>query len=460
MGGRRETFGARREKRFLLADTQTISRRFEMTMTRRGFMRAAGAATGAMAAFPTIIPASVLGQEAPSKVLTVACVGVGGMGMSHVAQMVDRKTVRIVAVADVDAYHQKRAAKVINAKYGNADCRTVGDFREVTRAADVDLITVATPDHWHALTALDAIRHGKDVFVEKPLTLTVREGQVLVEELRKHKRIGQTGTMQRSSEGFHRAAELIRNGHLGKIGRIEVLIPANNRYVGATWKPEPVPEGLDYDFWLGPAPYAPYTSQRTHYQFRYNLDYAGGQTTNWGAHYLDIAQWALGMDDSGPVAVEGNGVFPSSGLFTAPTRVDVRYTYANGVTMRTRTRTDGVYDGNIIFYGDKGMLDVSRSKLKSDPAGILKEEIGAGEVRLYKSRDHFGNWIECVKSRALPVSDLAIGHKTTNICDIGNIAMQVQRKLVWDPAKERFADDVMANRMLARPMRGPWSLAG
>lgn len=430
-----------------------------MKMTRRGFMKATGAA-GALAAFPTIIPASVLGQGAPSKVLTVACVGVGGMGLSHIAQMLKLDAVRIVAVADVDSYHQKRAAKVVDEKYGAKGCRTVGDFREVTRAKDVDLITVATPDHWHALPALDAIRNGKDVFVEKPLTLTVREGQVLVEELRKHKRIGQTGTMQRSSEGFHRAAELIRNGRLGKVERIEVLIPANNRYVGATWKPERVPEGLDYDFWLGPAPYAPYTSQRTHYQFRYNLDYAGGQTTNWGAHYLDIAQWALGTDDAGPVAVEGHGVFPGSGLFTSPTRVDVRYTYANGVTMRMRTRTDGVYDGNIIFYGDKGVLDVSRSKLKSNPEGILKEEIGPGEVHLYKSRDHFGNWVECVKSRELPVSDLAIGHKTTNICNIGNIAMQVQRKLAWDPVKERFADDAMANRMLARPMRGPWSLVG
>ena len=430
-----------------------------MNVTRRGFMKTAGVAAGAMTAFPTIIPSTVLGQNAPSKVLTVACVGVGGMGLSHITQMLDRETVRIVAVADVDAFHQKRAAQIINKKYGTQDCRMTGDFRELTRAKDVDLITVATPDNWHALTAIDAIRNGKDVFVEKPLTLTIREGQVLVETLRTHKRIGQTGTMQRSSEGFHRAAELIRNGRLGKIKHIDVLIPANNRYVGATWKPEAVPEGLDYDFWLGPAPYAPYTSQRTHYQFRYILDYAGGQTTNWGAHYLDIAQWALGMDDSGPVEVDGHGVYPSSGLFTAPTRVDVRYTYANGVTMRMRTRTDGVYDGNIIFYGEKGVLDVSRSKQKSNPESILKEKIGDSEVHLYKSRDHFGNWIECVKSREWPVSDLAIGHKTTNLCNIGNIVMQLQRKLTWDPVKECFAGDAMANRMLTRSMRGPWSLA-
>lgn len=429
-----------------------------MKMTRRGFMRQVGV-VGTLATFPTIIPAKVLGEQAPSKVLNVACVGVGGMGLSHISQLKGRKEVRIVAVADVDTFHQKRAAQQVNKNNGDKACRLYTDYREVTRATDVDLVTIATTDNWHALTAIDAIRQGKDVFVEKPLTLTVHEGQMLVAELHKHKRIGQTGTMQRSSKNFHHAAELIRNGRLGKISHIEVLIPANNRYVGATWTPEAVPEGLDYDFWLGPAPYAPYTSQRTHYQFRYILDYAGGQTTNWGAHYLDIAQWALGMDQSGPCEVEGHGVYPSSGLFTAPTRVDVRYTYERGVSMRMRTRTDGVYDGNIIFYGDKGSLNVSRSKLKSDPEGILEEKIGDNETRLYKSSDHFGNWIECVKSRSAPVSDLAIGHKTTNLCNIGNIAMQLQRKLAWDPIKECFTTDSMANRMLTRSMRGPWSLA-
>ena len=430
-----------------------------MKATRRDFIKSAGIATGAIAAFPTIIPSSVLGADAPSKVLNLACVGVGGMGGSHIKQLKGRDNVRIRAVADVDAVFAQNAANTINQQYGNKDCKVFGDFREVTRDKDIDLITVATPDHWHALPAIDAIRHGKDVYVEKPLTLTIREGQVLVSELRKHNRIGQTGTQQRSTEKFHFAAELIRNGRFGKIGHIDVLIPANNMFVGAEWKPEPVPAGLDYDFWLGPAPYAPYTSQRTHYQFRYILDVAGGQTTNWGAHYLDIAQWALGMDESGPVEVDGHGVFPTSGLFTAPTRVDVRYKYANGVTMRMRTRTDGVYDGNIIFYGDKGTLNVSRRKLVADPAALLNEKIGDGEIRLYNSRDHFGNWIECCQTRQKPVSDLAIGHKTTNLCNIGNIVMLLQRKLKWDPVNEVFDGDQMANRMLQRSMRGPWSLA-
>ncbi len=430
-----------------------------MKATRRDFVRSTGIVASALASFPSIIPARVLGDTAPSKVLNVACVGVGGMGTSHINQLKERDTVRIRAVADVDAVFARTAADVVDRQYGSSDCKVYGDFREVTRHKDIDLITVATPDHWHALPAIDAIRHGKDVFVEKPLTLTVREGQALVSELRRHNRIGQTGTQQRSSEKFHYAAELIRNGRLGRIEHIDVLIPANNMFAGATWKPEPVPAGLDYDFWLGPAPYAPYTAQRTHYQFRFILDTAGGQTTNWGAHYLDIAQWALGTDESGPVEVDGHGVFPTSGLFTAPTRVDLRYLYASGVTMRMRTRTDGVFDGNIIFRGSKGTLNVSRSRLQSDPASILKEKIGDDEIRLYDSRDHFGNWIDCCKTRKPPVSDLAIGHKTNNICNIGNIVMLLQRKLKWDPVNEVFEGDAMANRMLDRPMRGPWSLA-
>jgi predicted dehydrogenase len=346
----------------------------------------------------------------------------------------------------------------VNKAQGNKDCAMTGDFRELTRRDDIDAIVVSTPDNWHALTAIDAIRHGKDVYVEKPLTLTVREGQVLVSEMRKHKRVGQTGTQQRSDKSFRLAAEIIRNGLLGKLKRIEVLIPANNKFTGATWEPEAVPEGLDYDMWLGPAPWAPFHRQRTHYQFRFNLDYAGGQTTNWGAHYLDIAQWALGMDESGPVSVEGFGVFPQSGLFTTPTRVDFTVRYANGVPMRVRTRTDGVFDGNIVFHGEDRWLDVSRSKLRASDPAVLKTQFGADATRLVVSNSHMGNFLDSIRSRIPTVSDLSIGHKTTNICNIGNIAMLLKRKLDWDPIKEEFANDAQANRLLQRPMRGPWSL--
>lgn len=423
--------------------------------SRRHFLRAAAATAGALA-FPAIIPSRVLGAGAPGNIVTLGCVGVGGMGGAHVQKLLGslRDRVRIVAVCDVDKFHRERYAALINQVQGGNGCLVTGDFREVTRREGIDAVLVATPDHWHTIPALDAIRNGKDVYIEKPLTLTIQEGQVLVAELRKHNRVGQTGTMQRSDLRFQTAAEVIRSGALGEIERIEVLIPANNMYAGATWQPEPVPEGLDYDFWIGPAPWAPYTKQRTHYQFRYILDYAGGQTTNWGAHYIDIAQWALGMDESGPVAVEGFGEFPTSGLFTAPTRVEFTARYANGVPMRVRTRTDGVYDGNIVFRGKNGWLDVSRGKLKASDPGLVQDKGGPDSVV-----EHWKDFCDCIATRQRPRADLAIGHRTTTVCNLGNIAMQLRRPLKWDPATEQFQDDVQATRMLGRSMRGPWSLA-
>ncbi len=429
-------------------------------MNRRHFLKLS-ALTASAAAFPTIIPSRLLGADAPSKQITFGFVGVGGMGQANIGRVLGLRDqgARAVAVCDVDKFHREHAAKIINDSNGDNGCALYGDFRELTRRTDIDAVVVATPDHWHCLTALDAIRHGKDVFVEKPLTLTIREGQALVEELRKYERVGQTGTMQRSSHDFRLAAELIRNGRFGKIDRIEVLIPANNKYTGATWEMEPVPDGFDYDFWLGPAPWAPFTHQRTHYQFRFILDTGGGQTTNWGAHYIDIAQWALGMDDSGPTEIEGCGEFPTTGLFTAPTRVDFTARYSNGILMRVRTRTDGVFDGNIIFHGERGWLDVSRSRLKASNPYLLKEEFAPGETRLYRSNDHMGNFLDCIRSRKKPVSDLGSGHRTTTVCNLGNIAMLLHRKLQWDPVKEEFKDDMQANRMRERSMRGPWSLA-
>ncbi len=427
-------------------------------MNRRTFLRSTGMAAAASTFH--IVPSRVLGADAPSRQVTFGFVGTGGMGMANIDRVLKLRDqgARIVAVCDVDRFHAEKAARRVETVQGDRGIHICGDFRELTRSPRIDAIVISTPDHWHALPALDAIRHGKDVFVEKPLTHSIREGQLLVEELRKHQRVGQHGTMQRSDRKFQYAAEVILNGRLGKIERIEVLIPANNKHCGATWKPEPVPPGLDYDFWLGPAPWAPYTSQRTHYQFRFILDYAGGQTTNWGAHYIDIAQWALDMDESGPVEVVGCGEFPTTGLFTAPTRVDFTATYANSVRLRVRTRTDGVMDGNVRFYGERGWLDVSRSKLTASDPALLNIQFEPGERRVTPSTDHMGNFLECIRTRQRPVSDLAIGHRTTTVCNLGNIAMMLRRPLKWDPQHEVFIGDEQANRMLSRAYRAPWSL--
>lgn len=431
------------------------------TLNRRDFIKFSSLAAGAA----TILPSKLFGAEASGKPVTFGFVGTGNMGSSNIDRVLRLKQqgARITAVCDVDKFFRERSAAHINKIYGDTSCQLVsGDFRKLTRHPGIDAIVVSTPDHWHALIALDAIRHGKDVYCEKPLTHSIREGQTLVAALRQHNRIGQTGTMQRSDASFRYVADVIRNGALGKLDHIDILIPANNKYVGATWAPEPVPDGLDYDFWLGPAPFAPYTKQRTHYQFRYIMDYAGGQTTNWGAHYIDIAQWALGMDDSGPVAVDGFGEFPTTGLFTAPTRVAFSATYANGVRLSVRTRTDGIYDGSVKFFGEKGWMDVSRSKLKASDDALLtinggpkKEKIAGGDA---SGIAHMTNFLACIRSRERSVADFAIGHRTTTVCNLGNIVMQLRRPLKWDPVKEEFVGDQQANRMKERAYRAPWAL--
>lgn len=431
----------------------------QQNVSRRDFLKVSGAATAFVAAFPTIIPSSVLGQNAPSKQVTFGFVATGGMGNSNIDRVLKLKDkgARIVAVCDVDKPNRDRAAKRIEKFYGETGIRTANDFRELTRDKSIDAIVVSTPDHWHTIPAVDAIRNGKDVYVEKPLTHSIREGQVLVAELRKHNRVGQTGTMQRSDKDFRYVAKVIQAGALGKIDHIDVLIPANNKFIGANWQPEAVPEGLDYDMWIGPAPFAPYTKQRTHYQFRFIMDYAGGQTTNWGAHYIDIAQWATGMDASGPVAVEGFGEFPSTGLFTAPTRVDFTAIYASGIRLRVRTRTDGIIDGNVKFFGEKGWIDVSRTKLLASDDALLNIDGGPGKGG--DSGDaHMANLLDCIRSREKCVADLAIGHRTTTVCNLGNIVMQLRRPLKWDPVKEEFIGDQQANRLRERAYRGPWTL--
>jgi hypothetical protein len=264
------------------------------TLDRRAFLKKTGLAATAFA-LPTILPGGLFGQNAPSKKIGVGFIGVGNIAQGHMDTLLGFDDVRIVAVSDVDTAHRTAAENKINAGYGDRGCASYRDFREMLARPDIDAVWVCTPDHWHALAAIEAIRRGKDVYVEKPLTLTIREGRELVRAARWHQRVAQTGTQQRSSKRFHDTAEFIRSGGLGKLERIEVLIPANNKFCGATWTPEPVPAGLDWEMWLGPAPWSPFTRQGCHYNFRFNLDYAAGQVTNWGVHYIDIAQWALGM---------------------------------------------------------------------------------------------------------------------------------------------------------------------
>jgi Predicted dehydrogenases and related proteins len=429
------------------------------SMNRRDFLKKSALVGAVAAAGPLILPSRLRGQTAANDQVAVGIIGTGSIAKMHIDTLLGFYDVRIAAVCDVDRVRREAAAEKINAFYGNRDCRMYGDFRELAAQPDLDAVWVCTPDHWHALAAIEAIRNKKDVYVEKPLTLTIREGRELVNAARRHDRVVQTGTQQRSSKRFRDVAQFIRNGGLGGLERIEILIPANNKFTGATWVEEPVPGGLDWEMWLGPAPWRPFNRQACHYNFRFILDFAAGQVTNWGAHYIDIAQWALDADTGGPVEVVGHGEFPSSGLFSTATKVDFTCRYANGVELRCRTRYDGEFDGNVRFFGPRGWIDVSRSNTRASTPELLREvTAGGGAVKLAVSNNHHDNFIQCIRTRERPISDVEIGHRTTTVCNLGNIAMLLDRKLKWDAAREEFVDDVVANRMRDRTMRGPWGL--
>ena len=418
-------------------------------ISRRGFLRASAVTAGAAIGLPTMVPASVFGANPPSERITIGCIGVGNMGTSDLKAFKGNPGAQVVAVCEVDAQRLQEARKL--AQIDEKSC--YGDFRELLARPDIDAVTVVTPDHWHVPICIAAVRAGKDVYCEKPLTLTILEGRRLANEVKRYGRVLQTGSQQRSGDEFRKACELVRNGYIGEVKTVIAGLPGNNRKCEPTWEPQPVPEGFDYDFWLGPAEWAPYHKQRCHYEFRFLLEHSGGQVTNWGAHHLDIAQWGLGMDDSGPVEIVGEGEFPKTGLFTTATKVQFECTYANGVKLLCRTGGSGTR-----FEGTKGWVHVTRGKLETEPASLLTQTIGANEIHLYDSKNHHQNFLDCIKSREQPIANVEIGHRSSTVCHLGNIAMLLKRPLKWDPAKEEFLGDDAANRMRWRPARTKWAL--
>ncbi|MHC4643659.1 MAG: Gfo/Idh/MocA family protein [Planctomycetota bacterium] len=418
------------------------------TVSRREFLKSS-VVTAAAFAVPTIVPSSVFGADAPSNRITIGSIGLGGMGTGNMKGFKGKSGSQVVAVCDVDAGHREKARQIAELD----EKSSYNDFRDLIARDDIDAVVVATPDHWHVPTSIAAVKAGKDVYCEKPLTLTIGGGRALADAVKRYGRVLQTGSQQRSGSEFRKACELVRNGRIGKLHTIKVGIPGNNRKCPPTWEAKPVPEGFDYDLWLGPAPWEPYTEQRCHYQFRFILDYSGGQMTNWGAHYLDIAQWGNGADDTGPVEIEGKGDFPESGLFTTSKKADVTYTYANGVKLLLKTG-----GGNTRFEGSEGWVFVTRGKIDAEPKSLLQEKIGADEIKLYNSRDHKQNFLDCIKSRKDPIASAEIGHRSSTVCHLGNIAMLLGRKVKWDPKKERFINDSAADSMISRSMRSPWKL--
>lgn len=447
------------------------------TPTRRQFLKAAVAAIG----MPAIIPARVLGKNAPSNRVTMGCIGVGGMGMRDLRAAMANDDVQIIAVCDpvssCDQYGHwfkdgwqgpwfgRIAAKnVVEDHYaiqaGRDDfkcCDAYVDFRDLVARDDIDAVTVVTPDHWHAPITIAAARSGKDIYCEKPLSLTIAEGRAMIRAVRENGRILQTGTHRRSSPAARHMCELIRNGRLGKLKRIIAQISPNHR-VGPRdgWQPQPVPDWLDYDMWLGPAPWALYHKDRCLYSFRFISDYSGGNVTNLGAHMIDLVQWATGNDHTGPVEVEDlGGVFPPHPLFDVADPAHFRCRYADGTEFELHTIEEKFT--MVRFEGTEGWFNFDNSIEASDPK-LVRGTIGPNEIHLYRSDDHMRNFIDCVKSRREPAAPVEIGHRSTVICHLGNIAMTLKAKLQWDPAAERFhgpgAD--AANRMTERAYRKPW----
>ncbi|MBM4148157.1 MAG: Gfo/Idh/MocA family oxidoreductase [Lentisphaerae bacterium] len=380
--------------------------------------------------------------------LRVGFIGVGNMGRFSLQRVMAHEDIDITAICDVDKLHAGQAMDILKAGGRDGGVAVFGDHRALLAAGVADAVVISTPDHWHVPQAVDAMEAGLDVYVEKPLSLTVAGGRKLCNFAERTGRVCQTGTQQRSSREFRFAGELVRNGRLGKIREISVGIPPNNREPPADWQPMPVPATFDYDMWLGPAPEAPYHEMRCHYNFRFISDYSGGQMTNWGAHTLDIVQWALGADSSGPVQVTGRGVFPDRGLFDTALQVDVEWVYPGGEKVRCVTGRP-----HVEFVGETGRLEVGRGHIRSEPESLLNTEFGPDDTRLYESHDHYGNFLDCVRSRAVPVCPPETGHRSATVCHIGNIALKLGRTLRWDPEAERFTGDDEANAMLSRPER-------
>jgi predicted dehydrogenase len=417
-------------------------------VSRRRFLQTAAAAS-AVFAVPAFVPRSAFGAN---ERVVLGHIGVKNRGMQNLTGFKHSAA----AICDVDANVAAAAAKTLEEKGTKAE--VYGDYRKLLERKDIDAVVISTPDHWHALQMIDACRAGKDVYCEKPLTLCVAEGRKMVDVARQTGRIVQTGSQQRSDNRFRQACELVRNGRLGKIESVLVGIPGPNHAKMAVPDSDP-PTGLDYDFWLGPAPERPYNENRVHYNFRFFWDYSGGQMTNFGAHHIDIAQWALDMDNGGPVAVEGEATYPDDkGLCEVTETCRVVFTYANGVKLIVGQGQKDI-PGGVTFVGEKGKIFVDRQKIMTDKPELVKEELPADAERLYVSKNHYQNFLDCVASRELPVTDIEIGHRTATTCHLGNIAVRLGRKIQWDPASEQIVGDSEASAMLMRPYRGPWKLA-
>lgn len=453
----------------------------KLSVSRRQFLTTTSGVGLGILAVPSIVPASAIGASgrvAPSNRIVMATIGTGNQGTNDMKGLLRDERVQMVAVCDLNRQSagywngavagREPGRKIVNSHYSEATrsgsfkgCAAYEDFREVLARKDIDAVLIAIPDHWHAITSVEACKAGKDVYCQKPLSLTIAEGRAMSDAVKKYDRVFQTGSQQRSDNKFRKACELVRNGRIGKLQTVKCGLPPGHSDYGKTGHrkaPEPVPAGFNYDFWLGPAPEAPYSPARCHVNFRWNLDYSGGQVTDWGGHHPDIAQWGMDTEHTGPVAIKNaKGTFPpSDALWNTATEYSFECEYANGVRLIVADTTK--HKMGVTFEGTDGWIYVKRGLIDANPKSLLKEVIGPDEIHLYKSAQHFRNFIDCVISRDEPIAPCEVAHRSISIAHLGNIAMLLGRDLKWNPAMEQFIGDPSAQWMLNRPYRSPWKL--
>jgi predicted dehydrogenase len=443
--------------------------------SRRRFL---GQAVAGALGGPLILSSGLGAADKPSagKRITVGFIGTGNQGLNDIGGFLGDPRVQIVAVCDVNKESagywnggvagREPAKRKIETHYAEAKksgkykgCDTYTDFRDLLARKDIDAVVICTPDHWHAIPVIAACKAGKDVYCQKPLSLTIAEGRAMSDAVKKYKRIFQCGSQQRSDPNFRRAAELVRNGRIGKVTTIRCGLPGGRPDFGKTGgrkKEEKVPKGFDFETWLGPAPKKPYAPARCHVNFRWIYDYSGGQVTDWGGHHPDCAQWGMGTEATGPIAIQNaKGVFPADPLWDTATEFYFEAIYANGMKMIVSNKERG----GVTWEGSEGWIWADRGRHDAKDKKVLKSKIGEKEIHLYKSDNHYRNFIDCVLSRKETAAPVETAHRSITICHLGNIAMRLKKdKLKWDPAKEKIVGDDEAAKMLSRPYREPWKL--
>lgn len=451
-------------------------------MKRRKFVQKTMATAAGAIIVPTIVPSSVFGKDAPSNKINIGQIGCGRIARAwDMPGTLKYEQTRFIAVSDLDANRMADGKKFIEDYYTKkknkphyVDVRMYSDYKELIQNKDIDAVVISTPDHWHAQPAIEAALAGKDIYLEKPTSLTIAEGRLLSDVVQRQGVILQMGTQQRSMVQFRKAAELVRNGRIGKLQTVKIGLPGDPS--GPEAKEMPVPKNLNYNMWLGSTPEVYYTEIRVHPQKGYSRpgwlrceQFGAGMITGWGQHHVDSAAWGMNTEYTGPVSVEAIAQFPRSGLWDVHMDFMVKAEYANGIQMFI---SQG-YPNGIRYEGTDGWIFVSRgnySATASDPVSLKKNQkalnasdpkiltsvIGPDEIHLYKSDDHHGNWLDCIKNRKKTISPIEIGHRACTVCLISHIAMKMPRKLYWNPTKERFVNDDEANSKLSRPQRYPY----